>query len=98
MNKYVNKNLSIKSIHTNVIHSGYTDSELESLTNPQEVNTGKAPWVYWTSELYSFGRLYREWAYYPKRLPLFIYSDHGVHKQSAFYPHEENNNAICNFS
>ena len=80
------------------IYNGYTDSELELLTDPVELNSGKTAWAHWTSELYSFGRLYREWAFFPKRLPLFIYSDHGVHKISAFDQHEVDNDAYYHFT
>lgn len=32
--------------------------------------------IYWTSELYSFGKYYRKYGYYPSFLPLLVYSDH----------------------
>jgi hypothetical protein len=92
-----NNNLIELNLKKN-IYDGYTDNELELLADSKEVNKGIASWVYWTSELYSFGRLFREWAYYPKLLPLFVYSDHGVHKKSTFDSHEINNNANYHFT
>jgi len=82
----------------NSVYNGCSDCDLEFLTGSSGVDNGTAPWVYWTSELYSFGRLYREWAYYPDFLPLFIYSDHGVHKVPGFMPHELNNGAKVHFT
>jgi len=80
------------------IFEGYSDSKLEKLVDPTNVNTGRAPWVYWTSELYSFGRLYRDWGCYPSWLPIFVYSDHGIHKPAEFSPHEKNNDANVHFT
>ena len=79
------------------IYNGYSDSELELLAEPLELDTGAAPWVYWSSELHSVGRLYREWGFYPRMLPLFIYSDHGIHRVSEFTPHEFNSDAKVHF-
>src|SRR5689334_17760941 len=31
---------------------------------------------YWTSEYYGFGKYIREYGYYPKTLPLMIFTDH----------------------
>ncbi|WP_230341933.1 hypothetical protein [Methylobacillus arboreus] len=52
----------------------------------------------WTAEVYSFGKCYREMADYPKFLPLFFYSDHGVGLQSNLYPHELNNKTSLHFT
>jgi hypothetical protein len=41
--------------------------------------SGYSPWVNFESENSSFGKCFRYLAYYPKFLPLFISSDHGVH-------------------
>lgn len=46
------------------------------------------PWLYWTTELYSFGKCYRELMGFPKFLPLPFYGDHGVCLNSYFEPHE----------
>jgi len=77
---------------------GYSDKELESKVSVENCNTGLSPWVYWTSELYSVGRLYREHAYYPKILPLFFYSDHGIHTTSELAPHEQDNDSNIHFT
>ena len=71
---------------------GYSDEELERLcTVSSRFETGGAPWATWESENTSFGKTFREWAYYPKSLPLFINSDHGVHWESRCWPNEINN-------
>lgn len=31
---------------------------------------------FWTSEIYGFGRYIRQYGFYPKRLPLFVFTDH----------------------
>ena len=98
MNANNDKVLSVEAVLNKCIYKGYSDSELELLATPSDVDTGIAPWAYWTSELYSFGRLYREWAFYPRLLPLFIYSDHGVHKVPGLAPHELTNKANIHFA
>lgn len=58
------------------IQEGMTEEELLKLCDPKNAFTGKFPWVYWTSELYSHGKYIREYAFYPQYLPLIMYSDH----------------------
>lgn len=77
---------------------GYSDEELELKASTEGYNTGLSPWLYWTSELYSVGRLYREYAYYPKIFPLFIYSDHGIHLTSELAKHEVENDSEVHFT
>lgn len=56
---------------------GFTEVEIAELLNPKNTAYFRgAP--YWTSELYGFGKYIREYGYYPRFLPLCIYSDHGV--------------------
>ena len=53
-----------------------TERELELLTDETKVK-GKSSFIlFWTSEYYSFGRLIRQYGFYPKILPLTVYSDH----------------------
>ena len=72
---------------------GMSDEELELLANPDTLDLGLSHWPYWTSEQYSFGKCIRERAFYPKILPLYIYSDHGAGLHSKLYEHEINNNS-----
>jgi hypothetical protein len=92
------KDLTAEAVLNKNIYFGYTDNEMEFLAGSPIADKGIAAWVYWTSELYSFGRLYRDWAFYPKWLPLFIYSDHGVTNDSGFSPHELTNNSNVHFT
>lgn len=43
---------------------------------------------YWTAEVYGFGRYIREYGYYPKWLPLCIYTDHSPGNRDSPSPHE----------
>jgi hypothetical protein len=82
-----------------VIHTlGYTDSELELKVAIEGCDSGGSLWVYWPSELYSVGRLYRELAWYPKILPLFFYGDHGIHPTSELAKHEVDNDSNVHFT
>ena len=52
------------------------DTELE-IACKGEIS-GSSNWYNWSSELYSFGKCFRHMARYPKFLPIFVTSDHGV--------------------
>lgn len=80
------------------VYLGLSDEELKNKISEKRLNKGMSPWLYWTSELYSVGRLYREEAYYPKLLPLFIYSDHGIHRSSELAVHELENKSNVHFT
>lgn len=43
---------------------------------------------YWTAEVYGFGKYIREYGYYPKWLPLCIYTDHSPGNRDSPSPHE----------
>ena len=69
--------------------SGFSDSLLENLcARPRRKDLGFAPWATWESENSSFGRAFRTWTSYPKFLPLFVVSDHGVHWESRCWENE----------
>lgn len=70
---------------------GMTDEELERRC--RKGYTGKAPWVYWPSENYSFGHATRANTEYPKWLPLFVYSDHGCGLHTDLTKHELENSS-----
>jgi hypothetical protein len=73
------------------VASGMSDAELEDACRPSI--TGVAPWVYWTSELYCFGKCLRVQGIYPRALPVFVYADHGVALHSNLFPHERGNSS-----
>lgn len=51
-------------------------------------------WRYWPTELYGIGKWVRKYGFYPEKLPLYVYSDHGVTLRRTQLPeHELNNDA-----
>ena len=79
-------------------YNGYSEKKLLDLCDDVKANKGKAPWHYWTSEVYSFGKHLRDYALYPEILPLYVYSNHGItwlYKDSEIPKHELENNAEC---
>ncbi len=73
-------------------YKGFSEEKLIELCDDKNVDKGKAEWKYWPSEVYSFGRHYRRYGFYPSFLPLYVYSDHGVGNTKASY-HELKNDA-----
>ena len=79
---------------TSEVYSGFSDeaptqlvqSDIDSILDLSLVSKGN--WIYWTSELYSLGRCYREWLNLPIWLRLPIYGDHGVTFSDSLAPHE----------
>jgi hypothetical protein len=69
---------------------GMTDEQLEAACKSKR---GLVYLANWTSEVYSFGKCFREISNYPRIFPLFLYSDHGAGLHSNLYPHEVNNKA-----
>lgn len=70
---------------------------LESLCNDCNTELTKIP-EFWTSEIYSFGINIRSYGFYPKFLPLIIYTDHGPAMFSEKpAPHELNSRALVQF-
>lgn len=59
-------------------YKGMTEEELKVLCDKKSVNRGKAKWLHWPSEVYSFGSLLRDFAFFPKKLSLNVYSEHGI--------------------
>lgn len=76
--------------------SGMTDEELEAacVRSPFEIRHHYS----WTSEVYSFGKCFRQIARYPRLFPLYVYSDHGAGLHSNLYPHELNNGCRVHFT
>ncbi len=81
-----------KNIDKTVAHYGYSDEQLELLckvTDRHEL--GIAPWATWESENRSLGKSFRLWANYPRILPLYFCSDHGVQWGTRCLPNETGN-------
>ncbi|MEG6548839.1 FkbM family methyltransferase [Desulfocurvibacter africanus] len=77
-------------------YTGFDEDLLLSLCGDSHVKRGFAPWKYWTAEIYSFGRHYRNYGYYPSFLPIYCYSAHGVdYNTKKPYPHEIDNYAYA---
>jgi hypothetical protein len=76
------------------VYEGFADTELENLISPGagghdgHLSYKSAAWLYWPTELYSFGRCYRLWTGWPWWLPIPLYGDHGVCLFGQLEPHE----------
>jgi len=89
-------NLRVVAAGLDQLDTGMTDADLEFACADQP--TGVARWVHWTVEIYSLGKCLRYWTGYPRYLPLFVYSDHGVGLHSHLFPHELANQAKVHFT
>lgn len=72
-----------------MISVGMTNYELEYFSKNRKIKNGISPWAFWESERNSFGKTFRLEARYPKFLPLFFSSDHGVTPGTAFEANEK---------
>ncbi len=75
------------------VHEGMSDSDLLEKCQQKIRKRGFAPWLYWTSEIYSLGKTYRFKFGFSKLLPLIFYSDHGVGLEEWLFDHEIHNKA-----
>lgn len=82
-------------------HQGFNDQELKNLVDinyiikiDKSLGCKTIIKLFWTSELYSFGKCFREQLNWPNWLPLPFYSDHGVCLLSSFQSHEKNNKSL----
>ena len=84
---------------TYFLDTGFTNEQLEWLCENNSYVKDKiykqksSPWLFWTAELYSFGKCYRSWLIWPKWLPLPVYSDHFADPEGQLFKHEINNKA-----
>jgi len=80
-------------------YKGYSAQKLEYLCDAQSGNHGTAPWMFWTAEIYSFGKNIRDYGYLPSFVPLNCYTDHGAgfYYDGRIPPHELDNNAAVQF-
>lgn len=56
---------------------GMSEEELITLCNAIE-HKPVAKVLYWTSEIYGFGKHIRDYGFYPMHLPLYVNTDHGI--------------------
>jgi hypothetical protein len=85
LDKYNNWLDSSISFFTN----GFTDTQLENLCSLNRVI--KSPILFWSTELYGFGKCYRNWLGISKFFPIPFYGDHGVDLTGILHPHEKYN-------
>lgn len=74
--------------------SGFSDYQLELLCaeSPNTSDRGfKAPWMFFSSEVYGAGESFRRLTGWPRWLPIPVASDHGVALRKQLEPHEEEN-------
>lgn len=74
-------------------HQGYSEAKIARLCDRRAAFKGLYKRKYMTTEMYSLGRYYREYAGYPEHLPLYVYSQHGLNYESKVTPHELENDA-----
>jgi hypothetical protein len=100
--KAFSNNLDINWDFSNItafLSTGFNDEQLELLCDENYVEKDKlygqktSPWLFWTTELYSFGKCYRDWLRWPSWLPIPVYGDHGADPEGELYEHEINNRA-----
>jgi hypothetical protein len=75
---------------TNFIN-GFSDKELEYLCDINHYSRYKLPFLFWTTEIYGFGKCYRKWLNIPNFIPIPFYGDHGVDLSGDLALHEKNN-------
>ena len=83
---------------TSYSYQGFSVQKLEELCDKEHRQAGPCPPVYPLAEQYSQGRIYREYARFPMELPLYVYSDHGIHLSAELRPDERTQKAYAMFS
>lgn len=80
-------------------YKGLSEEQILALCKEDNVDRGKSTWKYWTSEVYSFGKHYRNYGFYPEKKPLLVYSEHAVDNPNVGLNEIENDaNAMLVFS
>lgn len=75
-------------------NEGFSNSEVEKLVKGSSATrTDFVSRLFWTTEVYSFGKAYREWLDIPRWLPLPFYGDHGYSPYGYLQNHERNNSS-----
>lgn len=80
----------------NFDYKGYSEEELLNLSN-DDIKQLVSAWRPWIVELYSYGLLIREYGFFPKWLPIYIYHMHGPGEVTMVHEHEINSGAYCMF-
>lgn len=59
-------------------YKGYTEKELTELCSESDLQCyhGRSSLPFWTTEAYGFGKWLRKYALYPRKHPIYLYSDH----------------------
>ncbi len=77
-------------------YKGFSEEHLCLISSDEKVEKLKTKNKYWTSEVYSQGCNYRNYANYPDFLPLYVYSEHGI-EFNVVGKHEIRNSAAAMF-
>lgn len=79
-------------------NSGFSDEQLTQIASrkftkkfDKRYGSKQVPPLFWTTELYSFGKCYREVYGWPWYLPIPVYGDHGVSMAGKMQEHEISN-------
>jgi hypothetical protein len=89
-NMLIDKNNWINRSNTNFFN-GFSDDELEYLCDISNYSSLKLPFLFWTTEIYGFGKCYRSWLNIPNFIPIPFYGDHGVDLSGELALHEKSN-------
>lgn len=77
-------------------YQGFSEDHLLKICSKADLHTGFAKWKYGVTENYSQGRIYREYARFPKWKSLWVYSEHGI-EFDIVGQHEVDNDAEALF-
>lgn len=75
------------------VRRGFEPTLIERLVSTKEREPWASPWLHAPTEIYSFGRCYREWTGWPRWLPIPVYGDHGVEFEPELKRHERETTA-----
>jgi hypothetical protein len=76
---------------------GYSEEKLLELSNDYKRKFYMMCWKHGIVEMYSYGRLLREYGFFPQFLPIYIYHLHGPGIMNFINEHEINSGAYCMF-
>ena len=74
-----------------ISREGMSENHLLELCSNNKLKNFKGGIPYWSSEIYGFGKYIREYGYYPKNLPLPIFTDHSGPQTIDNFNHYEIN-------
>lgn len=71
----------------------FSNTKLEKLSKYlKRFERGYAPWLNYSSEIYSFGKTFRIFSNFSKYLPICVHSDHGVSVAANYIDYEKTTN------